>query len=286
MGILFPISSYNVVFAQDEIPTVMDGLVNRVIDLHPSFLNHIAGARNTDIDISVLESTTKHEGKIYEQAQQWKTEIKPKMEDSKKEILNYNSEFQSTYDEIQNQITSKNKDEILKLLEVMQSRITNKKQSVTEFLATLKDYMKDVTTSSQQLQNDRMGVQATMDGYRASLDSLYDQLYNTTSDTVREQLENQTAEISIKLYDNLEPLYKDENVMIDSINGVNDGVLNVGWIISLEDMNTNWTILDTKLKKLIQNMKDASDINWTFITDDMSTVKEAWDNIYKRTEEL
>ncbi|MGR5969639.1 HBL/NHE enterotoxin family protein [Bacillus paranthracis] len=234
----------------------------------------------------MLASATEHEKNVYEQARQWKNNVKPQVETIQNQIVSYNATFHSTYDDIQAQIQGKNKEQLLKLVADMQSHITGKKKGVTEFLTTLRTFRNDVTTNVQQLQTDRLQVQASMDGYRATLDSLYDQLYATTSDSVREQLENQTAELSVKLYDNVEPLYNQMNTIIDSLNGVNDGVLNVGWLISLEDMNTNWTTLESKLQSLSKNLTDASDINWTFISDDMNVVQTTWNDIYNRTKQL
>ncbi|MGR5978397.1 HBL/NHE enterotoxin family protein [Bacillus cereus] len=282
--VLFSIASP--VSAESGIPTIMDGLTNRIIDLHPSFADRIAGAKNTSIPVNVLTSATEHEKNVYEQARRWKNKVKPQVETIQNQILSYNATFHSTYDDMQAQIQGKNKEQLLKLVADMQSHITGKKKGVTEFLTTLRTFRNDVTTNVQQLQTDRLQVQASMDGYRTTLDSLYDQLYATTSDSVREQLENQTAELSVKLYDNVEPLYNQMNTIIDSLNGVNDGILNVGWLISLEDMNTNWTTLESKLQSLSKNLTDASDINWTFISDDMNVVQTTWNDIYNRTKQL
>ncbi|PGA91234.1 HBL/NHE enterotoxin family protein [Bacillus toyonensis] len=282
--ILFSISSP--VSAETGIPTIMDGLTNRIIDLHPSFANRVAGAKNTTINADVLTAATEHEKNVYEQAKQWQNDIKPKIATIQNQILSYNPTFHSTYDDMQKQIQAKNKEQLLILLADMQSNIINKKQGVTKFLTTLRTFKKNVATNAQQLQTDRSQVQASMEGYRSALDSLYDQLYATTSDSVREQLENQTAELSVKLYDNLEPLYNQMNTIIDSLNGVNDGILNVGWLISLEEINTNWTTLESKLQSLSKNLTEASDINWTFILDDINVVKKTWDDIYNKTKQL
>lgn len=282
--VLFSISSP--VSAESGIPTIMDGLTNRIIDLHPSFADRIAGAKNTNIPVNVLTSATEHEKNVYEQARQWKNNVKSQVETIQNQILSYNPTFHSTYDDMQAQIQAKNKEKLLTLLADMQSDITSKKQDVTKFLTTLRTFRNDVTTNVQQLQTDRLQVQASMDGYRATLDSLYDQLYATTSDSVREQLENQTAELSVKLYDNLDPLYNQVNTIIDTLNGVNDGILNVGWLITLEDINTNWTTLESKLQYLSKNLTDTSDINWTFILDDMNIVQKTWNDIYNKTKQL
>ncbi|HHL0974223.1 TPA: HBL/NHE enterotoxin family protein [Bacillus cereus] len=273
-------------FAEAGVPTIMDGLTNRIIDLHPSFANKIAGARNTELNTNVLTSATTHETSIYEQAKQWQNDINPKMQALQNQILTYNDIFQSTYNDIQTQVQAKNKEQLLKLLEDMQSNITSKKQNVIDFLTILRDFKQNVAINSQQLQVDANQIKASMEGYRTTLDSLYDQLYATTSDSVREKLEDQTSDISEKLYDKLEPLYTQVTTIIDSLNGVDDGILNVGWLISLEDMNTNWTTIESKLQYLIQNIKNTSDINWTFITDDLNTVKKSWNEIYNKTKQL
>ncbi|PGV87273.1 hypothetical protein COD86_30130, partial [Bacillus cereus] len=72
--ILFSISSP--VSAEAGIPTIMEGLTNRIIDLHPSFADRIVGAKNTTINADVLTSATEHEKNVYEQAKQWQNDIK------------------------------------------------------------------------------------------------------------------------------------------------------------------------------------------------------------------
>ncbi|MCQ6530703.1 HBL/NHE enterotoxin family protein [Bacillus mycoides] len=273
------------VFAEAGIPTIMDGLTQRIIDLHPTFADRMARARNTNLNANVLTSTTAHEASIYEQAIQWKNGINPRMKTLQNQVLSYNTIFQSTYSNIKKQIQAKNKEQLLKLLEDMQSNMIGKKQNVTEFLTTLRDFKKNSAINSQKLQTDANKIQVAMEGYRTTLDSLYEQLYTTTSDSVREQLENQTLELS-ESYEYLDILYNQIHTIIDSLNGVNDGVLNVGWLISLYDMNTKWITVESKLQHLIQNVKEASDLNWSFITADINTVKENWDDVYNKTKEL
>lgn len=71
---------------------------------------------------------------------------------------------------------------------------------------------------------------------------------------------------------------------INYINGVNGGA--EGVLSYLDAMNTNWMVLEAKLKNLIQNIRDTSDINMNFINADMKMMKENWDNIYRKIQQL
>ncbi|HDR6248170.1 TPA: hypothetical protein QCU24_006104 [Bacillus cereus] len=71
---------------------------------------------------------------------------------------------------------------------------------------------------------------------------------------------------------------------INYINGVNGGA--EGVLSHLDAMNTNWMVLEAKLKNLIQNIRDTSDINMNFINADMKMMKENWDNIYRKIQQL
>ncbi|WP_197260365.1 HBL/NHE enterotoxin family protein [Bacillus thuringiensis] len=284
--ILLPLDKSSLAFAEVGIPTIMDGLTNRIIDLHPSFADKVANVKDTNIDESILASITRHENYVYEQAKQWQKDVKPKMDNIQNQVFSYNANFQNTYNNIQKQIQVKNKNQILQLLDDLQSNIDYQKQDITEFLSILRDFKKNVAINSGQLQTGCTQIQATMDGYRTTLDALYDQLYATTSASVRKQLENQTYDISVKLYDKLEPLYNQINTTIFTLNGVNDGILNIGWLVSLEDIHTNWTTLESKLAYLIQNIKDTSDIDWAFITEDMYVIQTDWNEIYNKTTQL
>ncbi|PEJ73707.1 HBL/NHE enterotoxin family protein [Bacillus wiedmannii] len=274
------------IFADSKVPTVMDGLTADIIALHPSFAGKIVGAKETNIAPDVLDTTVNHEISVYQQAQSWQETIKPKLENTQNQILSYNVTFHTIYEDIQKGIQVKNKQQILASLQTLQNDITSKKTNVTDFLTIIRNFKSDIAKSSQQLQTDIIHVQASMDGYKQTLDSLYAQLENTTSDEVRKHLEDESADISVKLYDKLEPLRNHLTTVKDKINGVNDGVLNLGLLNSLEDMNTNWTTLESKLQSLIQNIEDSSDVNPVFITDDIAIVKNTWDTIYKLASNL
>ncbi|WP_228490799.1 HBL/NHE enterotoxin family protein [Bacillus thuringiensis] len=249
------------VLAQTKSPGAILNLeVGRLLDLSSGFYNTLAQYERLEhrlISVNTLTSVTKHVDEMGGLGKKWYIEIAPQMKNKRKQILSYNSTFQQKFNDMQQQVQNKNKEKILKMLESIQSDIDIQKQGVTSFLTIAKIFRNDVSAISRQLQNDRNSIQVIIDmeeekqGYPVIGENL---LLN-------------------RIVDN-----------INYINGVNGGA--EGVLSHLEAMNTNWMVLEAKLKNLIQNIRDTSDINMNFINADMKMMKENWDNIYRKTQQL
>ncbi|MDA2141293.1 HBL/NHE enterotoxin family protein [Bacillus cereus group sp. Bc256] len=249
------------VLAQTKSPGAILNLeVGRLLDLSSGFYNTLAQYERLEhrlISVNTLTSVTKHVDEMGGLGKKWYIEIAPQMKNKRKQILSYNATFQQKFNDMQQQIQNKNKEKILKILESIQSDIDIQKQGVTSFLTIAKIFRNDVSAISRQLQNDRNSIQVIIDmeeeklGYPVIGENL---LLNRIVDSVN---------------------------YINGVNGGSEGVLS-----HLEAMNTNWMVLEAKLKNLIQNIKDTSDINMNFINADMKVIKENWDNIYRKTQQL
>ncbi|MCD2338367.1 HBL/NHE enterotoxin family protein [Bacillus cereus] len=261
IGILLLVFTPMSVLAQTRSPGAMLNLeMGRLLDLSSGFYNTLVQYKRLEhrlISTSTLTSVTKHVDEMGGLGKKWYIEVAPHMKNKRKQILSYNASFQQKYNELQEQVQNKNKEKILKLLETIQSDIDIQKQGVTEFLTVAKSFRNDVSAISRQLQDDRNSIQVIIDmeeekqGYPVIGENL---LLNRIVDS------------------------------INYINGVNGGT--EGLLSHLEAMSTNWTILEAKLKTLIQNIKDTSDINMNYISADMKVMKENWDNIYQKTKQL
>lgn len=234
--------------------------VGRLLDLSSGFYNTLVQYEHLEhrlISTNTLTSVTKHVDDMGGLGKRWFIEIAPHMKNKRKQILSYNAIFQQKFNAVQLQVLNKDKEKILKSLETIQSDIDIQKQGVTEFLTVAKIFRNDVSAISRQIQNDRKSIQVIIDmeeekqGYPVIGENL---LLNRIVDS------------------------------INYINGVNGGA--EGLLSHLEAMNTNWIVLEAKLKNLIQNIKDTSDINMNFINADMKVMKENWDNIYRKTQQL
>ncbi|WP_306702896.1 HBL/NHE enterotoxin family protein [Bacillus cereus] len=249
------------VLAQTKSPGAILNLeVGRLLDLSSGFYNTLVQYERLEhrlISANTLTSVTKHVDEMGGLGKKWYIEVAPQMKNKRKQILSYNAIFQQKFNNMQQQVQNKNKEKILKMLESIQSDIDIQKQGVTSFLTIAKIFRNDVSAISRQLQNDRNSIQVIIDmeeeklGYPVIGENL---LLNRIIDS------------------------------INYINGVNGGA--EGLLSYLEAMNTNWMVLEAKLKNLIQNIKDTSDINMNFINADMKVMKENWDNIYRKTQQL
>lgn len=249
------------VLAQTKSPGAILNLeVGRLLDLSSGFYNTLVqykGLEHRLISENTLTSVAKHVDDMGGLGKRWFIEIAPHMKNKRKQILSYNAIFQQKFNALQLQVLNKDKEKILKSLETIQSDIDIQKQGVTEFLAVAKIFRNDVSAISRQLQNDCKLIKVIIDmeeekqGYPVIGENL---LLNRIVDS------------------------------INYINGVNGGA--EGLLSHLEAMNTNWIVLEANLKNLIQNIKDTSDINMNFINADMKMMKENWDNIHLKTQQL
>ncbi|KXH80109.1 MULTISPECIES: HBL/NHE enterotoxin family protein [Bacillus] len=258
--ILLFFSPMSVLAQTKSLGAILNLEVGRLLDLSSGFYNTLVQYERLEhryISANTLTSVTRHVDEMGGLGKEWYTEIAPQMKNKRKQILSYNSIVQQKFNDMQQQVQNKNKEKILKLLESIQSDIDIQKQGVTSFLTIAKLFRNDVNVISGQLQNDRKSIQVVIDmaekkqGYPVIGENL---LLNRIVDS------------------------------INYINGVYGGA--EGLLSHLETMSTNWTILEAKLTTLIQNLKDTSDINMNFISVDMKVLKENWDNIYCKTQQL
>lgn len=276
VSLLIPASQANRVFAESGIPTLMDGVVNHIIDLHHSFTEKVEGARGTNIPSTVLSSVIEHERIAYEQAQLWKDSVKGNMERIQNQILEYDPTFNHLYEEMKQQVNNNDKQQLVQLLQTLQQDISNKKENVSAFITQIETLKETGAANSRQLKVDQAQINLCMDGYRTEINRLLDQLDKATSTKERELLADQMMEPSAKLYDKLEPLYTSVSTLIQNVNGVNDGVLTIGWQISLTEMHTNWNLLDSTLTELMAQIKKAPNVNQAFISNRLNTIKDIW----------
>lgn len=274
--LLTPVSQAHRVLAESNIPTVMDGVVNHIIDLHSSFAEKVNSARETNISPVVLSSLIKHETIAYDQAKLWRDSLKGNMESIKNQILEYDETFNRLYEEMKQHVNTNDKQQLVQLLQILQKDISNRKNQVSGLITKIENLKETGAANSRDLQTDFSQLNLCMDGYRLEINHLMDQLDTATSSEERELLADRIIEPSTKLYDKLEPLSSIVNTLIQTINGVNDGVLTIGWQISLTEMHTNWNLLDSTLTELIEQIKKTPNVSQAFIIKRLDTIKDVW----------
>ncbi|WZY01662.1 HBL/NHE enterotoxin family protein [Bacillus sp. FSL W7-1360] len=270
----------------EEIPTVMDGLTYHVIAMHPDFESKVQEAGKAGLSAENQALARQHEKIVYEQAQQWQDSLKGESNRTRDQVLSYDDTFNRMFDEIIDALAADDEDGILERLDNMQDDVTTHKGAVTQFLDDLRTYKSDIGKNVSLMQADIDKIENLMDGYRASLDKLYDKLSEDLDDVVRSQIEEETYDLSVKIYDQLEPLSMHLSTLASDIKGVDDGVLNIGWLVTLEDMNTGWSRLDSALKNLIGQVKETETFDEDLFRADMETTKTLWTNIYRQAQQL
>ncbi|MHB0802132.1 HBL/NHE enterotoxin family protein [Bacillus thuringiensis] len=255
----------------------MDGVVNHIIDLHASFAEKGNYAQGTNLSPEVLSSLLTHEDNVYKQAKLWKDSLKGNMNDLQQHIVKYDSIFSNLYDEMQRYANANEKEQLVQSLQKLRLDVSNMEGTMSEFITEIETLQSTAANNARDLQADRIAIKLCMDNYEAEIDRLYDLLDTAKSEKERERLADLIMEPSAQLYDKLEPLERSINACIQNVMGVNDGVLTIGWQISLHEMHTNWKKLDAILTEIIEQIQKASTVNRTFVMPRLQTIKDIWD---------
>lgn len=273
--------------------STINALTTNIIQIHPSFAEKITGAKNnTNISPDTLSTATNLESNIFTLANQWKNILGPNLQWRKDQIISYNNDkFYQKFNVIKDQINVQKTQAvptaqfILIDLGHMQSDLAELKNGVTEALEQIRGFKQDFAQNSQQLQTVNTRVKASSDGYVAVVDTLNEQLNTTSSGSAKQEINNQISATNQKLTYS-QTLYFHINTIIGNINGNDGSFVTLSLLDSLEDLNTNWTVLDSKLNSIIQNLEDAKDIDWNFILSDLEIVRSSWDAIYNKAQQL
>lgn len=263
-------------FAEPNVPTVMDGLVNHISDRYPIILNEIDGAKKAEISVSTLSSIKTNVENIYKQSQKWKNSFEGKLYQNRSQIVDYDRTFDSLYAEIQQQIQGGNKKQALQLLQTLQSDLREKEMNVSNFIANVGVFKSEMIEYARQLQNDMTPIQSRMEAYRTEIQNLEIRLESESSAKNRERIAEEMMGPSALLYDTLEPLYNHLNFLIQDIHGVNDGRLSIGWQVSLEDILVTWNSLDSMLSSIIDQVEHASQLNTVFMKGRVQAAHDLW----------
>lgn len=263
-------------FAEPNVPTVMDGLVNHISDRYPIILNEIDGAKKAEISVSTLSAIKTNVENIYKQSQKWKNCFEGKLYQNRSQIVDYDRTFDSLYAEIQQQIQRGNKRQVLQLLQTLQGDLREKETNVSNFIANVGMFKSEMIAYARQLQNDMTPIHSRMEMYQTDIQNLEKRLESEPSAKTREKIAEEMMGPSALLYDTLEPLYNHLDFLIQDIHGVNDGRLSIGWQVSLEDILVTWNSLDSMLSSIIEEVSHASQLNTTFMKGRLQVAQDLW----------
>ncbi|PGT50509.1 hypothetical protein COD86_30660 [Bacillus cereus] len=274
--LLWPMGVTGKVFAESNVPTVMDGLVNRISDRYPTILNETDGAKKAGISDSILSSIKANVENIYKQSQKWKNSFAGMLQQNRFQIVDYDHTFDSLYAEIQQQIQEGNKQQVLQLLQTLQNDLREKEINVSSFIANVGVFKSEMIEYARKLQNNMNPIYSRMEGYRTEIQDLEKRLESESSAVIREKIAEEMMVPSALLYDALEPLYNHLNFLIQDIHGVNEGRFLIGWQVSLDEILVTWNSLDSMLSSIIDEVNHASQLNTTFMKGRLQVAQDLW----------
>ncbi|PGA91459.1 HBL/NHE enterotoxin family protein [Bacillus toyonensis] len=274
--LLWPMGVTGKVFAETNVPTVMDGLVNHISDRYPAILNETDEAKKAEISDLILSSIKTNVENIYKQSQKWKNSFVGRLQQNRSQIVDYDHTFDSLYAEIQQQIQEGNKQQVLQLLQTLQNDLREKEKNVSSFITDVEVFKSEMIEYARKLQNDMLPIHSRMEVYRAAIQDLENRLESEPSAKKRDRIAEEMMVPSALLYDILEPLYNHLNFLIQDIYGVNDGRFVIGWQVSLEEILVTWNSLDSMLSSIIDEVNHASQLNKIFMKGRLQAAQDLW----------
>lgn len=274
--ILLPIGVPGKVFAESNVPTVMDGLVNHISDVYPIILSENEETKKAGISTSTMVSIKTNMRNIYKQSQKWKNFFEGTLLQTRSQIVDYDQPFENSYTEIQQLVKTDNKQRTLQLLQNLQEDLCVRKKKMSDFITHVGVFKSEMLEYSRKLKSDVNLIDSRMKMYRTEIRNLEYRLESESLAEDRERIAEEMMVPSALLYDTLEPLYNHLIFVIQDIEGINDGRLLIGWQVSLEDILMTWDTLDSMLANIIDQVNHAAQLNTTFMKARLQSAYNLW----------
>lgn len=275
MGILPPLA-----FANTTTYPVfkMDSAASAIIrHVHPNFEKHATNSVSQGgLSQQLAGSASDHVNVLYQQVLQWRDTVKPQLKQVSEEITQYDSTFQNVYATILKDVSAQNKQQLLTSLKQIQTAFTRQKEQVSSLANTLTSFRNELTSHSQVLMEDLNKIKAEKEGYRSPREAELKETFKDNPERLRTALLQLDGDTS-RLFGTLETKLK----------YVTDTDAAGGLATFIEDMKTNWSSLDAKLKNVIQQVETTTgSIDSAFLQSELKTVETAWKGIIEKADRL
>ncbi|EEM37596.1 Hemolytic enterotoxin [Bacillus thuringiensis serovar sotto str. T04001] len=228
-----------------------------------------------------------------------------------KDIIGYNSTFQSIYNNTIDKFSSENKQEVTNSLNTLQNNLSQKQILVTEGIDKLRKYreerlsptVRDLNSDINQILVKQNGNFAVIASLNKSISALNDK-YETAKKNYQNQIKiaslnptlaqlaamyamemrNAQQEIDrekdqLKLFQEAVPILNEIKDQSNSFVG------NISESIDkLQSYITLWDTLNAKIKNLISDVDSTNEIDESYFIAEMEVIQESWDSIINLTE--
>ncbi|MED2282093.1 HBL/NHE enterotoxin family protein [Bacillus thuringiensis] len=287
----------------------LDSTATTVLENYKYFSGSIN--KLTAIDLQLKTSLTIHGEKTKENANYWLHTLAPGTQMIVKDIIGYNSTFQSIYNNTIDKFSSENKQEVTNSLNTLQNHLSQKQILVTEGIDKLRKYreerlsptVRDLNSDINQILVKQNGNFAVIASLNKSISALNDK-YETAKKNYQNQIKiaslnptlaqlaamyamemrNAQQEIDrekdqLKLFQEAVPILNEIKDQSNSFVG------NISESIDkLQSYITLWDTLNAKIKNLISDVDSTNEIDESYFIAEMEVIQESWDSIINLTE--
>ncbi len=265
--------------ASTFIPNVdkeMDMLVSKRTRLYTA-INDTKGI----LDASLIAKMNTQSNIVYDSVTQWQNDIKPKINPTVDNILNYNVTFYSKYNEITQAASKKDMQMVLQLLKQIQGDITGKQSNVALFLNDFNNFNSKIIDSTREFQAFTNTVQAAKVARQNTIDSLYNAGAQNTSQG-KEAIQKVAVELHM-----VDTLHFQLATHLQVFQGSNGWIPSPGLLGPLEKFTTNLYKLQAKISGLIDAIEgSSSSVDSAFLEAELKNMKVSWDDVYTQAKIL
>ncbi|MHA2890546.1 HBL/NHE enterotoxin family protein [Bacillus cereus] len=288
----------------ESLANTLDKTATAILAQHDTFYKNLDGL--TTIDNQLKSSLTNHEIQAQHNANYWLDTLNPSTQVVVKDLISYDTTFQSIYKDSIDKFESKNKQETGNTLTKLQNDMNQKQTLVKEELNKLRKFREErLSQNVRDFNADVIQILAKKDGEYAVIESLrksiaelqakhdeaqrsYDSIPPDIAGTPQgaylqsqflQEMQNVKNEISRE--NSQLTQFQAEIPVLNTINNQsNTFIQNISESIdTLQDYINSWDVLNAKIKNLIIDVTSSKEIDESYFIAEMEAIKDSWNNI-------
>lgn len=289
---------------------VLDSYAKTILNQQEADLSKISS-----INSNLQESMIKHQKDAKVNASFWLNEMKPQILKTDQNIVEFNETFQSYYSSLIAAVDQKDKEKMKSDLEKLYSSILSNKSEADKLLETLKAFRSSMATDTKSFKDDSNQLTAILASTDAEIPLLQQQM-NTYNASIKKNKDVVIAgavlcagvitclaggPMIIVAKKNIKKAERNIKELKMRISGAQAEIINLTdvknktvnmmetidvAINSLQNMSNEWHTIGAKYNNVLQNVKNISPEELTFIKEDLKTAKDSWQDIKDYADKL
>ncbi|KFM95106.1 enterotoxin [Bacillus clarus] len=255
----------------------------------------------------------KHQKDAQANALYWINDINPHIMKNALSIVDYNTVFQSQYDNLLVAIDQKSKEKLQQELRNLHQNISDKQLAVDDLLGKLKTFRNELVEDTNSFKDNSNRLTSILESTNAGIPFLQQQINNynylikQSNDmiimggvfvlftfgasiamiaTAKSNISSAEQEIQ-KLQSRISGAQQEVAILTDAKNKTVHMTETIDTAITaLQNISNQWHTIGSKYSKLLDNVEKMSPDEFAFIKEDLNTARDSWQEIKNFVDEL